>query len=378
MDNDNILDQIFNGHDDLLEDVLSGDYEIRTGRKPVEEMEVKQGYFLTQDDTLPSMARLNGRWVKIKDSVLSSLRSIASSYYGDEASRILSGFKFKMHESAPPGFEGTVKAMKDEPGIDNPYALAWHMKNKGYKSHKNPDGSDKTESVDVAEQLIDMLETTGLVVINESDDSFSVGNFLADPGNFTGKNKKSKKPSEPPAELTPEMAKQGYRLHPVTDRPYLPKKPGGGINPFKEGIDEGNNNSLPDGMHHDTNTHPSPNAGLRLQSLYHSIGTILPELHALVTSCIGEERAALTMLFNEVMTAHSEIGNYLSCTNQAPDPQIESLLSHYSTVHSQIMDALNPYSTHNLAVATGPYQLKGTHLNDSEGEQSLPFARARR
>jgi hypothetical protein len=39
-------------------------------------------------------------------------------------------------EKAPEGWEGTVKAMKDEPGIDNPFALAHWMKNKGYKSHK--------------------------------------------------------------------------------------------------------------------------------------------------------------------------------------------------------------------------------------------------
>jgi transcriptional regulator with XRE-family HTH domain len=39
-------------------------------------------------------------------------------------------------EVAPEGWEGTVKAMKDEPGIDNPWALAWWMKGKGYQSHK--------------------------------------------------------------------------------------------------------------------------------------------------------------------------------------------------------------------------------------------------
>jgi len=39
-------------------------------------------------------------------------------------------------EVAPEGWEGTVKAMKDEPGVDNPYALAWWMKGKGYQSHK--------------------------------------------------------------------------------------------------------------------------------------------------------------------------------------------------------------------------------------------------
>ena len=48
-----------------------------------------------------------------------------------------------LHESAPPGFEGTVKAMKKHKDIDNPFALAWSMKNKGYKSHKKADGSDK-------------------------------------------------------------------------------------------------------------------------------------------------------------------------------------------------------------------------------------------
>ena len=40
------------------------------------------------------------------------------------------------NEEAPDGWEGTVKAMKDNEDIDNPYALAHWMKNKGYKSHK--------------------------------------------------------------------------------------------------------------------------------------------------------------------------------------------------------------------------------------------------
>jgi hypothetical protein len=44
--------------------------------------------------------------------------------------------KKHMEEKAPPGWEGTVKAMKKHKGIDNPWALAWSMKNKGMKSHK--------------------------------------------------------------------------------------------------------------------------------------------------------------------------------------------------------------------------------------------------
>ena len=49
-------------------------------------------------------------------------------------------------EVAPPGFEGTVKAMKKHKDIDNPWALAWSMKNKGYKSHKKSDGTPKNEN----------------------------------------------------------------------------------------------------------------------------------------------------------------------------------------------------------------------------------------
>lgn len=39
-------------------------------------------------------------------------------------------------EVSPPGWEGTVKAMKKHKEIDNPWALAWHMKKKGFKSRK--------------------------------------------------------------------------------------------------------------------------------------------------------------------------------------------------------------------------------------------------
>lgn len=38
-------------------------------------------------------------------------------------------------EVSPPGWSGTVKAMKKHKNISNPFALAWSMKNKGAKSH---------------------------------------------------------------------------------------------------------------------------------------------------------------------------------------------------------------------------------------------------
>lgn len=47
-------------------------------------------------------------------------------------------------EIAPPGFEGTVKAMiKNHPEIENPWRLAWYEKNKGFKSHYTKSGKKK-------------------------------------------------------------------------------------------------------------------------------------------------------------------------------------------------------------------------------------------
>ena len=42
----------------------------------------------------------------------------------------------EVNEVSPEGWEGTVKAMKKYKKIDNPWALAYYMKSKGYKSHK--------------------------------------------------------------------------------------------------------------------------------------------------------------------------------------------------------------------------------------------------
>lgn len=48
-------------------------------------------------------------------------------------------------EVSPPGWSGTVKAMKKHKNISNPFALAWSMKNKGAKSHIK---AEETEIVD--------------------------------------------------------------------------------------------------------------------------------------------------------------------------------------------------------------------------------------
>ena len=75
--------------------------------------------------------------------------------------------KRPMKEVSPPGFKGTVKAMKKHKEIDNPFALAWSMKNKGTEAHyKNRDGTPekkakyKNESINLqegVEQKVDQL-----------------------------------------------------------------------------------------------------------------------------------------------------------------------------------------------------------------------------
>jgi hypothetical protein len=59
----------------------------------------------------------------------------------------LGNMESSVAEVAPPGWEKTVKAMKKHDNIDNPFALAWSMKNKGYKSHKKESADPYFESL---------------------------------------------------------------------------------------------------------------------------------------------------------------------------------------------------------------------------------------
>ena len=61
-------------------------------------------------------------------------------------------------EVSPPGFKGTVKAMKRHAEIDNPYALSWWMKKRGARSTYKADGTKKkAESIDEANYFKQML-----------------------------------------------------------------------------------------------------------------------------------------------------------------------------------------------------------------------------
>lgn len=75
---------------------------------------------------------------KLSDAIDTKKTEIAKTIYNKDTEA-----PEEVNEVSPPGFEGTVKAMKKHKEIDNPYALAWYMKNKGYKSHKKANGTDK-------------------------------------------------------------------------------------------------------------------------------------------------------------------------------------------------------------------------------------------
>ena len=46
----------------------------------------------------------------------------------------------RLREAAPPGFEDVVRGLRRNPEIDDPYALAWEMKERGFKPFSEADG----------------------------------------------------------------------------------------------------------------------------------------------------------------------------------------------------------------------------------------------
>lgn len=75
-------------------------------------------------------------WIQDHISVAANNLEQANSNYHEYETPAQDVSPEPVTEKAPEGWEGTVKAMKDEPKIDNPWALAHWMKSKGYKSHK--------------------------------------------------------------------------------------------------------------------------------------------------------------------------------------------------------------------------------------------------
>jgi hypothetical protein len=64
---------------------------------------------------------------------------VARRFLGAEADPIVSRVARRyLLAVAPPGkgWEHVVKELKKDDEVDNPFALAWYMKNKGDKTHK--------------------------------------------------------------------------------------------------------------------------------------------------------------------------------------------------------------------------------------------------
>lgn len=100
--------------------------------------------FQTQQKPNPADTAKNNQIVKIQKNQISS--KMAQLNKGVPLTQSYEPEGENVQEVAPPGMEGTVKAMKKHKEIDNPYALAWSMKNKGYKSHKKASGAMKEEA----------------------------------------------------------------------------------------------------------------------------------------------------------------------------------------------------------------------------------------
>lgn len=104
----------------------------------------------------------------------------------------------------------------------------------------------------------------------------------------------------------------------------------------------------------------------RSKDLYVSLGRVLPELQHLVMTTVTQERQALSMLFNEIVQIHASLGNALS--GNVTEEQDEILHNHYRGIYDTLLQALDPYRSHNAVVATastGPYVLHGMSLGDS-------------
>ena len=82
-------------------------------------------------------------------------------YEGDMDKKTYSNLK---KEIAPPGWEGTVKAMKKKKEIDNPYALAWYMKNKGAKPHVPEEVEADVQIRKNAEKLVAKAKKLGMSI----------------------------------------------------------------------------------------------------------------------------------------------------------------------------------------------------------------------
>lgn len=275
----------------------------------LDEVSQPMSAFTNQEPTLLMTARVS-RWDKIGPSVLAALRELSSTVQGQQACDLLKRVT-KMHEGA------SNPSPEDQA----------HFKKYGYYPGAPDTGSTTPRRP--------FYGDTGR---NPRTKDLDPNKYYNPAGTTAKSNKVPKESIDEIDQLILRHMETGLTI----------------VRP----IDEGNNDAIPQG------DHTSPDPALDLQELHSSIGYILPELHALVTSTVGPEKHALLMLFNEVNTSHHELSQILSNHNQAPSSDMGEAVAHFKTVQAQMYQALSPYTIGNYAVSRPPYQLKGASLGE--------------
>lgn len=109
------------------------------GRYKPDPVPTKEGWFVVDEAT--GQVWFNNEWVALNRMENLESAMLESKESAKTLANIVSGILVKAselltNEDSPKGWHGTVAAMKKHKNdIDNPYALAWHMKKKGAKPH---------------------------------------------------------------------------------------------------------------------------------------------------------------------------------------------------------------------------------------------------
>lgn len=129
-----------------FERVIKAEWTKPEYEQAMENIEKARKLFLTASE----LTRVHGDSSKARSAIMNSTNPIVHMLKDKVlmAAPEESVAPAELDEKSPPGWGGTVKAMKKHKDISNPFALAWSMKNKGEKSHIKDDRKDEVFSSD--------------------------------------------------------------------------------------------------------------------------------------------------------------------------------------------------------------------------------------
>ena len=124
------------------------------------------GWKMTKREYLSLIKLLKKQYGSLVDKVVKELEKYQ--YIEPKGSQVIwnDGVEARpvIKEKSPKGWEGTVKSMKKDSDIDNPWALAHWMKKKGYKSHKKESVNESMDDLVIKRGLELSLKDAGLKV----------------------------------------------------------------------------------------------------------------------------------------------------------------------------------------------------------------------